>query len=334
LDFERFVQFEFERQWSNLRRHASRRGVGLIGDIPIFVAHDSADVWAHPELFQLEADGRAKFVSGTPPDMFSRTGQLWGHPQYRWARHRASGFAWWLGRLRRMFALFDAVRLDHFFGFYRVWSVPGRARTAQHGHWIRTPGRELFQAVQRTLGRLEIFAEDLGVETPGALALRDRFGFPGMRLLQFAFGPGPRQYHAPHNYPRQCVVYPGTHDSDTTVGWFGLLKRAARKSRRAGESSDYERVLRYLGTDGREIHWDLIRLAMLSVANVAIIPAQDLLGLDNEARMNIPATAPGNWEWRLRAGAPTAGIARRWRELAVAGDRLRALGNAGQRRRS
>ncbi|HPM22568.1 MAG TPA: 4-alpha-glucanotransferase [Phycisphaerae bacterium] len=324
IDCERFVQFEFDRQWSALKKYANTHGVGLIGDIPIFVAHDSSDVWSQRALFDLDAAGRPRTISGVPPDYFSRTGQLWRHPHYAWRRHQATGFAWWIARFRRMQALFDAVRIDHFLGFNRVWAVPGRAQTARRGKWVKTPGRELFTALRRALGRLEIIAEDLGLVTPEAAALRDRCGFPGMRLLHFGFGPGngPR-YIQPHTFPRNCVVYPGTHDNETTVGWFAHLRQAAHKRRPAGTLSDYDRVLRYLGTDGRAIHWDMIRLALSSPANTAIIPAQDLLGLGNEARMNTPATTTGNWQWRLRPGRLTPTLATRLREMTEAYDRER-----------
>lgn len=316
VDFERFLQFTFNRQWADLRRYANERGVGLIGDIPIFVAHESSDVWAHRDLFDLDTQGRAKTVSGVPPDIFSKTGQRWGHPQYRWARHKATGFAWWVARFARAGELFDAVRIDHFLGFHRVWAVPGRAKTAVRGRWVLTPGRELFATLRRKLGRLEIIAEDLGVVTPQAVALRERHGFPGMRLLHFAFGndEGDR-YNQPHTYPRDCVVYPGTHDNETTVGWFERLKREHRRRRRGAELTPYERVLRYTGTNGREIHWDLIRLALLSPANTALIPLQDVLGLDNRARMNTPATTRGNWQWRCTARQLTARHAARLRAL-------------------
>jgi 4-alpha-glucanotransferase len=320
--FTLFAQFIFDRQWHALRRYASARGVGLIGDIPIFVAHESCDVWAHPRLFDLDATGRPKTKSGCPPDMFSRTGQLWDHPQYRWPQHQATGFAWWLARFARLFALFDAVRIDHFLGFNRVWAVPGRARTAQHGRWVRTPGHELLTALRRHLGPQEIIAEDLGVVTPQAVALRERFGFPGMRILQSAFDREGDHYNQPHAFPPDCVVYSGTHDNDTTVGWFERLRRDGRRPRRRGDLSPYRRALRYVGTTGREIHWDMIRLALASPANTAIIPAQDLLGLGNEARMNLPATLKGNWQWRLLAGQLTPRIAARLRELAAAYGRL------------
>jgi 4-alpha-glucanotransferase len=349
--FHTFVQYQFARQWAALRQYATERGVGLIGDIPLFVAHDSADVWSHRPLFDLDEEGRARTVSGVPPDMFSRTGQLWGHPQYAWERHLSTRFEWWVARFRQMFEQFDAVRIDHFLGFTRVWAVPGRDRTAKNGTWVATPGERLFDTLQKTFGRLPIIAEDLGPGIPAAYRLRDRFGFPGMRLLHFAFGESQSREreparsglsrdrkkagagmrgdvhgreHAgagdagsalnlPHNHVRECVVYPGTHDNDTTAGWWRALKPAERR-----------RAMVYLGTTGREVHWDMIRCALSSVANTAIIPMQDLLGLGSEARMNTPARARGNWEWRMKPGAATPAIAKRLRELVEVCGRLSA----------
>ncbi len=322
INFERFLQYIFDRQWIALRKHANSRGVGLIGDIPIFVAHDSSDVWAHPELFDLDERGRARTVSGVPPDYFSKTGQRWGHPHYHWSRHKATGFAWWLARFSRVFEQVDATRIDHFLGFNRVWAVPGRAKTARRGKWVKTPGRELFDKVQQQLGRPEVIAEDLGLLVPEAAALRDRYAFPGMRLLQFAFGndEGDR-YHQPHNHPPNAVVYPGTHDNDTTVGWFEQLAKVERRQR--GERlNPYRRVLRYTGSDGRQIHWEIIRLALLSPARTAIVPMQDLLGLDNKSRMNTPATTSGNWCWRLRRQQLTGRLAERVRKMAHTYERI------------
>lgn len=329
IGYETFLQYQFDRQWRTLRAYAHDRGVGLIGDIPIFVAHDSSDVWHQRALFDLRPDGRPQTVSGVPPDLFSRTGQLWGHPHYRWARHVATDFTWWVARFRRLLDHFDAVRIDHFLGFKRVWAVPGGARTAQRGRWVATPGEALFASLRRKLGRLEIIAEDLGLLTPEAAALRDRWGFPGMRLLHFAFGEDDGgRYHQPHAHPRNAVAYPGTHDNDTTVGWFKELRRASRRSRgepHGSALSAFQRLLRYVGTRGAEIHWDVIRHVFLSPANTAIVPVQDVLGLDERARMNIPATPRGNWAWRLRPGQLTARHAARLRALAEAYDRSRPV---------
>jgi len=323
IQFERFVQFQFDRQWRALRGYAHERDVGLIGDIPIFVALDSADVWANPRLFRLRPDGRPELVSGVPPDAFSRNGQLWGHPHYRWEAHRRTGFAWWIARFRQAFAQFDAVRIDHFLGFARCWAVPGGAKAARRGRWVRTPGRQLLDAVRAALGPLEILAEDLGVVTRQAVALRESCGFPGMRMLQWGFGDDAgASYNRPHSYVRNCIACTGTHDGDTVVGWFKLLKKRAEGQRRRTGSSDCERFLNYAGSDGKRPHWDMIRLTYASIANTAIVPVQDVLGLDNRARMNLPGTPTGNWEWRLRERELASSHGRRLRELAGLCNRL------------
>jgi 4-alpha-glucanotransferase len=306
IAFSAFVQFQFDRQWSALKRYCTDKGVGLIGDIPIFVAHDSCDVWARPELFRLKPNGMPAVVSGAAPDAFSRTGQLWNHPLYDWRRHKAEGFDWWVSRFRHSFTQFDAVRIDHFLGFSRYWEVPAGHRTALRGRWRKGPGADLFTALERRLGNVPIIAEDLGLLTPQAQALRDRFAFPGMRVLQEAFGKDD-SYHAPHNYPTRCVVYTGTHDNDTARGWFAKADKKARN----GQPSERQRALLYTDGSPRTIHWDLIRLALSSVADTTIFPVQDLLGLGNEARMNVPGTIRGNWRWRVKPGQLTAALARR-----------------------
>ncbi|MBW7905835.1 MAG: 4-alpha-glucanotransferase [Phycisphaerae bacterium] len=301
IDFERFVQCQFDRQWRRFRTACHARGVGLIGDIPIFVDHESSDVWARQELFQLDRAGRPTVVSGCPPDYFSRTGQLWGHPHYAWKRHAADGFRWWIARFRRALELFDAVRIDHFIGLHRVWQVPGGARDARRGRYVRTPGRQLLGRARAALGRLPIIAEDLGAVTPGVWKLRDDFGLPGMRVLQFAFaGSEGARYHQPHNHPRRAVVYTGTHDNDTTAGWFA--KRRAPEARR---------VLAYVGGAADEIHWSMLRAAYASPAALAIVPVQDLLGLGSAARMNVPSTPSGNWTWRVTAEQLSPELAQR-----------------------
>ncbi|RMF74691.1 MAG: 4-alpha-glucanotransferase [Planctomycetota bacterium] len=312
IRYAQFLQYQFARQWSALREACEARGVGLVGDLPIFVSLDSADVWARRELFRLDASGRPVVVSGCPPDAFAKTGQLWGHPHYAWPRHQAEGFAWWIARFRRVASLFHATRIDHFLGFHRCWTVPGRAKNAIRGTWTLTPGHALFRTVRRRLGRLEIVAEDLGIVTPEATALREKFGFPGMRVLQQGFGEHSR-YDQPHNWPRNCVAYTGTHDTDTTVGWFERLRRSRRRG--ADGLTVFERAKRYLHSSGRAIHWDMVRTLYASVANTVIVPMQDLLGLGTEARMNVPATPRGNWRWRMRRGAAGARLARRLREL-------------------
>jgi 4-alpha-glucanotransferase len=316
--YHEFVQFQFDRQWSDLRRHCRRRGVGLFGDLPIFVAHDSADVWAHPEIFRLDAGGRPAVVAGIPPDYFTRTGQLWGNPLYRWDVLRRRGYDWWLARLRSTFARFDAVRIDHFVGFHRFWEVPGGAATAERGRWAPGPGAAFLEAVFRRLGPVQLLAEDLGVVTPEVKALRDRFGLPGMRVLQFAFGDDPEaEAYQPHNYPAHCVVYTGTHDNDTTAGWFRDAGSGASTRSKAQIRRERALALRYLASDGSEIHWDMIRLAWMSVADTALAPAQDLLGLGSAARMNRPGIAPGNWGWRLRPRQLGPAVADRLAELTV-----------------
>lgn len=310
-------QFLFADQWMRLRRYCHSRNIKIIGDIPIFVAHDSADVWAHPELFQLDDNGNPTVVAGVPPDYFSATGQLWGNPLYRWEVHRETGYAWWIQRMRHILSLVDIVRIDHFRGFEAYWEIPAGETTAVRGRWVPGPGAELFEAMRRELGHdLPIIAEDLGVITPDVERLRDQFEFPGMRILQFAFGNDAKaEDYRPESYPPNCVVYTGTHDNDTTVGWFN--SKPGQFSTRSAEEIEKERqaVLKYLGTDGHEIHWDLISVALRSRANTAIIPLQDLLGLGSEARMNVPGTTGNNWKWRFRWDQLTPEIEERMRRL-------------------
>ena len=316
VEAHKFAQFLFFKQWLALKEYCRQRRVRIIGDIPIFVAYDSADVWANPRLFKLDDTGAPRVVAGVPPDYFSATGQLWGNPIYDWERLRAEGFRWWVERVRWTLQMVDVVRLDHFRGFAACWEVPGGDKTAERGQWVAAPGRELFETLTRELGELPIIAEDLGVITPDVIELRDRFGFPGMRILQFAFGGDSRNQDLPHNYVPNVVVYTGTHDNDTTVGWFN--SKAGTGSTRTAEQIERERnfCLKYLNTDGREIHWDFIRAVFASVANTAIVPLQDVLGLGSEARMNLPASTQGNWQWRYEKGALTHRHAERLRELA------------------
>lgn len=283
-------QFLFDRHFQALRKRCHRLDVRLIGDLPIFVAHDSADVWANPHLFHLDGDGLPTEVAGVPPDYFSSTGQRWGNPLYRWEVHQASGFAWWTHRMRRAFSLFDMVRADHFRGFVSSWHIPASEPTAVNGRWVPAPGAELFDHMAATFDDLPVIAEDLGLITPEVIALRDRYGFPGMKILQFGFGT--ESHHSPDQVTRQVVAYTGTHDNDTAMGWFGDTS-PARDSERA-------LALELLDSDGSEFHWDLIRAVMESVASMAIIPLQDALGLDSAARMNTPGTTTGNWRWRFR----------------------------------
>jgi 4-alpha-glucanotransferase len=328
IEFVHFVQWRFAGDWRALRDYAHTRGVALIGDIPIFMAHDSADVWKTRDLYHLDRSGEPTLVAGVPPDYFSATGQRWGNPLYRWDRMRRKGYAWWIERFRATLSEFDAVRLDHFIGFSRYWAIPGHEPTAINGRWRRGPGPQFFKAVRRALheAHLPLIAEDLGVVTPEVRALRDAFGLPGIKILQFAFGTDPNAADfLPHNYPRNAVVYTGTHDNDTTAGWF----HDPGSGSRSPEQTETERrtALAYLGRpdgDRRDIHWHMIRAVLMSVANVAIIPAQDLLGLGSESRMNRPGTDRGNWSFRLAPGALTPAIAERLRQLSVTYDRVRA----------
>jgi 4-alpha-glucanotransferase len=303
IAFHQFTQFLFFEQWNALRTYCHERGIRLMGDVPIYVAHDSADVWSAPEQFELNANGHPQTVAGVPPDYFSATGQLWGNPTYRWGHHRDTGFAWWIRRLRAAFAQVDTVRLDHFRGFEAYWAVRAGEPTAVNGEWKDAPGEEMFGAVRRELGPLPIVAENLGVITPGVEALRERFGFPGMSILQFAFGDDAQAGDfKPHAYPRNRVAYSGTHDNDTTVGWW--TSQPGDDSTRSASAIERERAhcRAYLDTDGAEIQWDFIRALMASVADVVLFPLQDILGLGSEARMNTPSKPSGNWRWRFADG--------------------------------
>jgi 4-alpha-glucanotransferase len=323
LAYERFVQFVFATQWTGMKDYARSRGVSLIGDVPIFVAHDSADVWQHRELFRLDEHGTPTVVAGVPPDYFSATGQRWGNPVYRWKRMRRDDYGFWRRRLHITLDRFDVVRLDHFIGFVQGWEIPVAEPTAVHGRYVKGPGARLFRALRAELGgQLPLIAEDLGAMTDAVKALRDRLGLPGLRILQFAFGTDPcAPDFLPHNYPRNTVAYTGTHDNDTTVGWFH--ERGGEEGSRSEAQTEKERVaaLAYMGASGREIHWDMIRTVMGSVANVAVFPLQDVLGLGTEARMNRPGTADGNWEWRLSESALTSTLAARLAELVHTYDR-------------
>jgi len=308
-----FFQFLFHRQWERIRSRAAARGVGLIGDVPIYVAHDSADVWANQEIFQLRADGRPSAVAGVPPDYFSEDGQLWGNPLYRWDILKSRGYDWWLARLRQAAGRFDAVRLDHFIGFQRYWEVPADAKTAKAGAWKPGPGAPLFEKVRSELPALELIAEDLGVVTPEVTALRERFDLPGLRVLQFAFGDDHQaESFLPHNYPHRCVAYAGTHDNDTTVGWYADSSRPDER----------DRARRYMHSDGREMNWDMIKTILSSTADTAIVTAQDLLGLGSQARMNLPGAPAGHWQWRLQPGQLNEDLTRRLRFHTEAGGRL------------
>lgn len=322
IRFHKFVQFEFFCQWKKIKEHCSRCGIRIMGDIPIYVAHDSADVWAHPELFRLDEQGRPTAVAGVPPDYFSATGQLWGNPLYRWDASAASGHLWWVDRCRASLKLFDLVRLDHFRGFEAYWEIPGGASTAAEGKWVSGPGADLFRTLQTELKELPFVAENLGVITPGVEALRKEFGFPGMSLLQFAFGNDPQgPSFRPHNYSRELVAYTGGHDNDTTVGWW--TSSGGGGSTRTAEDICKERdfTRAYLDFQDEPVNWVFIRAVLASVANTAIIPLQDVLGLGTEARMNLPGTVTGNWRWRYRADTLTKEIKYKLRGLTVLYDR-------------
>lgn len=285
-----FIQYLFFGQWAQLRAEAARRGVAIIGDVPIFTALDSADVWANPQLFQLDRRTlRPTRVAGVPPDYFSADGQLWGNPLYDWPVHQADGYAWWLGRLRATFELYDVVRIDHFRAFDSYWSIPAEATTARTGRWEPGPGRHFFAAVHAAMPESRLIAEDLGDLTPAVLALRAATGLPGMAVLQFAFGGGADNLYLPHNHRANSVIYPGTHDNDTTLGWYA---QADEKSR--------DHVRRYFRVSGEEIGWDFIRAAYASVARLAVVSLPDLMSLGSEGRFNTPGRSQGNWTWRYR----------------------------------
>jgi 4-alpha-glucanotransferase len=288
IGFWKFCQWRFFHQWIALRAYAGEHGIRIVGDAPIFVAYQSADVWARQELFELDATGRPQVVAGVPPDYFSATGQRWGNPLYRWDAHRQEGYAWWIERVRRTFELVDIVRIDHFRGFVAYWEIPASEPTAIVGRWMPGPGAALFEAIAAALGTLPIIAEDLGVITPEIDALRRQFHLPGMRVLQFAFGGGNDNSYLPHNYDANTVVYGGTHDNNTSVGWWAEASEAERAH-----------VRDYLGVDGHAIAWDLIRAASASVADTVIHPLQDVLELGADCRMNLPGKGEGYWEWRF-----------------------------------
>jgi 4-alpha-glucanotransferase len=292
IQYQKFVQFIFFKQWNELKTYAHSRGIKIIGDMPIFIAYDSADLWANKNLFTVDEDGNLETVAGVPPDYFSPTGQLWGNPLYRWKEMEKDDFLWWRKRFANLFKLVDIVRIDHFRGFEAYWEIPGNAPTAETGRWVKAPGEKLFKSIKKHLGDVPILAEDLGVITPEVEKLRDDFEFPGMKILQFAFGTGMETKFLPHNFIPNCVVYTGSHDNDTTRAYFEKAKK--------DKSSDiYEHVQKYLNYFGDDIVYELIRLAYASVANIVIIPMQDILNLGEEARMNFPGKLGGNWTWRF-----------------------------------
>lgn len=312
--FHAFVQFLFQRQWRELKRYANERGIQIIGDIPIFVAHDSADVWANQEQFRLDDQGRPLVVAGVPPDYFSSTGQLWGNPHYDWQRMAGDGYRWWVERFRSLLKLVDVVRIDHFRAFAAAWVAPAGDSTAANGRWELGPRRALFDAIRSQIGDVPIIVEDLGLITEDVHALRRELGLPGMAVLQFAFDRDPENAYLPHNYSDPVVVYPGTHDNQTTKGWFHSIDDQTRTQ-----------VQTYLGRDGSDIAWDLIRLALASTADLAIFSLQDALRLGDEARMNIPGTGEGNWGWRFTLDQLDPGTAQGLNTL------TRTYGRTGER---
>ncbi|HLH08696.1 MAG TPA: 4-alpha-glucanotransferase [Terriglobales bacterium] len=322
IETNKYWQFEFFREWQALRTYAHERGVHIIGDIPIYVAHDSADVWANPQFFLLDADGNAQKVSGVPPDYFSATGQLWGNPIYNWPLLKETGYRWWVDRFRAALTLYDIVRIDHFRGFEAYWEVPGGEKTAINGRWVKGPGAELFRVLQSEIGELPIIAENLGVITPEVEAIRHEFGFPGMAILQFAFGNDPQgPSFRPHNYPREIVAYTGTHDNDTTLGWWNSTGSSDSIRTLDDVAKEHAFARAYLNFQDEPVNWVLSRAVLASVANTAVVPMQDLLGLGNEARMNLPGTSSGNWRWRMLPGVLTLKLSAKLQELNALYDR-------------
>jgi 4-alpha-glucanotransferase len=311
IAIQQILQFAFDDQWSTLRAYCTQRGIKLIGDIAIFVNYDSADVWTRPDLFELDDNLAPVRVAGVPPDYFSATGQRWGNPLYKWDEMRNNSFNWWIDRMRRAHYLYDIIRLDHFRGFEAYWAIPSANETAEHGEWIKAPGGELFESIGRALGELPFIAEDLGVITPEVDALRERFRLPGMRILQFGFATRKAHEYLPHRYISNSVVYTGTHDNNTTQGWWD---EEATKAEKAAAKA-------YLASTRQNFVWAMIRAVETSVADICIVPVQDLLCLPAEARMNMPSRAAGNWTWRCPEGALTEGIAAKLAALAESTDR-------------
>src|SRR5271165_6944324 len=311
LEEERFLQFAFFEQWRALRAHCAQQGVRVIGDVAIFVSYDSADVWTHPEIFRLKDDLSPQVVAGVPPDAFSETGQRWGNPLYDWDVLKSRGYNWWIKRMRWAIETCDIVRLDHFRGFEAYWEIPADEPTAIRGHWVPGPNDELFSALRTALGNLPFIAEDLGYITRDVTDLRKKLGIPGMKVMQFGFGDRGAHKYLPHRFECDSVVYTGTHDNDTTVGWWN------------SDATENEKKLAsaYLGIGDDGVHWAFLRAALTSVANLAVIPAQDVLGLGSEARMNVPSKVDGSWSWRLRSGALTPELAGKLAELVDVTDR-------------
>lgn len=307
LNFQKFLQFEFYKQWKKLKKYANKKGIQIIGDIPIYVAFDSADSWSHPELFQFDENRMPTGVAGCPPDAFSATGQLWGNPLYNWEAHKDSGYEWWMKRIDHCRKLYDVVRIDHFRGFDEYYSIPFGDKTAEFGHWEPGPGMDIFRTMKQKLGDVQIIAEDLGFLTDTVLKMVEESGFPGMKVLEFAFDSREPSNYLPHNYDKNCVVYTGTHDNETLAGWYQDLNEDDKKF-----------ALKYMGRtelSTEEAAWEIIRLAQASVADTCIIPIQDYLCLGNEARINQPSTLGGNWMWRLDKDEISKGLVKRIRKM-------------------
>ncbi len=287
IELQYWMQYEFDNQWMDLKKYANNKNIRVVGDIPIFVDHNSSDVWANPKYFEVDKQGNRVLVAGVPPDYFSETGQLWGNPQYNWKELEKDGFSWWVDRFKHMFKTCDAIRVDHFRGFDEYWEVKADEKTAINGKWVKGPGEKLFDTILKECGDLPIIAEDLGFVTEGVEKLRDKYAFPGMKIIQFAFDADSKNAFLPHNYSRNSVVYTGTHDNDTSIGWFNQAPEEEK-----------HRVRIYTKSDGAEVNWEFIRLGMLSVSNQAIFPLQDYMNLDGAHRMNFPGTSSGNWLWR------------------------------------
>lgn len=292
IEYHKFVQFLFFKQWLELKSYANSKGIKIIGDLPIFVAFDSADVWVNRHLFEVSADGKPLFIAGVPPDYFSPTGQRWGNPHYKWDVMEKDDYLWWRKRISSLLKMTDIIRIDHFRGFYNYWKIPGEAPTAEKGEWVLGPGEKFFSTLEKYFGKLPIIAEDLGILVPEVYQLRDKFGFPGMKILQFAFGTNGEKKFLPHNYVRNCVVYTGSHDNDTTLGWWNSIQNDGTDTK--------EFFLQYSGSNGNDICKDMIRLAYSSIADIVIIPLQDFLRLGSDARMNFPGKPDGNWAWRFK----------------------------------
>lgn len=305
IEYQKFTQFLFFTQWNNVKKYANEKGIKIIGDIPIFVAADSADAWANPDIFLFDDELKPEKVAGVPPDYFSATGQLWGNPLYNWNKLKETNYKWWVDRVKANLSTCDIIRIDHFRGFDEYWAVPYGDKTAENGKWEKGPGIDLFNVIKEQLGELPIIAEDLGTMTQGVIDLRENTGFPGMKILGFAFDSGEENEYLPHTYTKNCVVYTGTHDNDTIIGWFSKAKE---------NDKDYAKA--YLNcTNDNDFHWDALRGAWSSVADIALAPIQDFLGLGSESRINTPGVASGNWQWRLKENILTEDLASKIKTL-------------------